>query len=610
LIVGALRVVLILAWAFQDAPSMDALLRDFKSDDPAVRERAVQSALARSAQWSAQDLETLRKAGSSGDADLARRAKETLERIEIRRKAGSALLARLKTLDTMLLLGEKKACVEALYEVSRAVEDRTLDLSDLDSLVELVVRRGIDMSDEVFSLTSAYPHKPYARFLRPLLLPTEPKDENAQHNAAAALMRLARVGGKEEIPLILPFLKSPVEMLRSCAVSAFSEIPDRAVMEPIVPLLKDPNPNVRSAVLTTLSALPARDCVSGVTFALKDEDPGVRGCAADGLGKMGAIVEAASLLPLLRDSNLQVREAALSALALLDADAHARDVLPLLEHANEGLRATAVRTLVRLDPRECIRRFEPLLAGDKESRWEAWRVFLTPAARVRAEAILPLLQHADPDLRGRAVAALGGMEAIDRVAVIAPLLQDPSEEVRYSAAGVLGRLAIHLPKEQIDSGWIRRIRDLEKAQKENPWGLSVALLRLGGKTREEQGELARRMLEKRSYETTAHYEDLFRGLGEVNETATASAIARRFTLQKPVGSRTDLDALFEAQGLKLKGALGWDVRGRSAAGRETSLRELLARHFEEWVPVPEKDGVLLLRWDKAFQHWTLRLAGK
>jgi hypothetical protein len=57
----------------QDAASMEALLREFKNDEPAVRDRAVQSALTRSAQRRVEDLETLRKAGSSDDADLARR---------------------------------------------------------------------------------------------------------------------------------------------------------------------------------------------------------------------------------------------------------------------------------------------------------------------------------------------------------------------------------------------------------------------------------------------------------------------------------------------------------------------------------------------------------
>ena len=98
------------------------------------------------------------------------------------------------------------------------------------------------------------------------------------------------------------------------------------------------------------------------------------------------------------------------------------------------------------------------------------------------------------------------------------------------------------------------------------------------------------------------------GLAESNEPATAAVLRRRFKLEKPIATRADLEALFEARGLKLKGAAGQEIYGRTAAGRDASLQDLLSRHFsDQWHAVPEKDVVQLLWWDQAFGAWLRRL---
>jgi HEAT repeat protein len=586
--------ILLLVLALQD---IDALLRDFKSDDAAVRDRAVQSALTRAAEWTPKDLQALRAASVAGDRDVAPRAKETLERIEIRRKAGPALLTRFPNLDTLIRQGELPPCVATLRDVHRAIDEGTLKVADLDILVDLLMARGVELEKEVMILTFEQPYPPYARVLRRML-----KGDD-EHNVAAAIMRLARVGGKAEIPLILPFLKSPSSVLRECAVSSFHEIPDRALMEPILPLLKDPNIDVRKAVLNTLADLPARDCIPAVVPLLKDEDDGIRYCAVETLGQMGAIDQADAIAAMLKDRDLHIQGAAMRALAQIDAESHAKDIVPFLSHPSGEIRPIAVRVYSRLDLKEALRKGKPLLDGPKESRWEAWQPFLSPEARDQAPVILPLLQHADRDVRDWAISSLGDMEAPEHAPAIAALL--PS----LRAGHALGRLT--LPKDRVDPAWVKQIREMEG---EKTWELSVALLRLGGKSRQEQRELTDRMLRFRSYDTTARYADLMRALGEVNEPATAAVLNRRFKLEKPVSTRADLEALFEARGLKLKVPGGWDVQGRTAAGRDVSLQDLLRRHFSwstsSMYPVPEKDVVQLLWWNKAFDYWLRRLSGK
>jgi HEAT repeat protein len=570
---------------------IDTLLRDFKSDDAAVRDRAVQSALTRAAEWTPKDLQALRAASVAGDRDVAPRAKETLERIEIRRRAGPALLARFPNLDTMIRRGELQPCVAMLREVHRAIDEGTLKVADLDLLVDLMMARGVELEKEVMTLTFEEPHQPYARVLRPML------KSDDEHTVAFAIMRLARVGGKSDLPLILPFLKSDSSMLRDCAVSSFHEIPDRAVMEPIVPLLKDSNSDVRKSVIATLAGLPARDCIPLIVPLLKDDDAGMRRSAVWCLGEMGAIAEADAIAAMLKDRDIHVQEAAMEALLQIDAESHAKDIAPFLSHPDEGIQATAVFAYCRLDLKEALRKGKPLLDGPKESRWEAWQPFMGPEARDQAPVILPLLKHADSNVRGWAISALGDMEAPEHAPAIAALLPN------LRAAHALGRLP--LPKDRVDPAWVKQIREMEG---EKTWELSVALLRLGGKSRQEQRDLADRMLRFRSYDTTAHYAALMRALGEVNEPATAAVLNRRFTLEKPVATRADLEALFEARGLKLKVPGGWDVHGRTAAGRDVSLYDLLRRHYhKDWHAIPEKEVVELQWWSKAFDYWLKRL---
>jgi len=576
---------------------METLLRDFKSDDAAVRSRAVQSALTRAPEWTPKDLDALRAAAAAGDRDVAPRAKETLERIEIRRKAGPTLVARYKGLDTLIRQGEREPCVALLGEVHGAIREGTLKVADLDALLELMLSWGVDLETDIFQLTSR-PHQPYARVLRRML-----KSED-EHTVASAIMRLARVGGKAEIPLILPFLKSPSSLLRQCAVSSFEEYRDRAAMEPILPFLKDPHIEVRKSALWTLGSLPARDCIDAVVPLLKDDDGGVRGVAIKTLGRMGALAQAGAIADLIRDP--EVRETAMEALALLDAKSHAADLVPFLSDENEGLRADAGRTFARLDLKEAIRRSKPHLDGPKEGRWDAWLPFQNREARDHALSIVPFLKHAESDLRDWAVITLGQMGLADHAPAMAALLGDEQEGVRRSAAFGLACLA--LPKEKVDAAWIRRIGDLEAAAKKDKWLYTMALLRLGGLTRERQRALAQFMFENGTHETTSYYEDLMRGLGEMNEPATATLLGRRFSLEKPVATRADLEALFEARGLKLKGAPGQDIYGRTAAGRDVSLQDLATRHFDHnWHLVPEKDVVQLLWWDKAFDTWLRRL---
>jgi HEAT repeat protein len=586
-------VIFVLLLALQD---IDSILRDFKNDDSTVRDRAVQSAIGRAAEWSAKDLEALRAASAAGDRDLAIRAKETLERIEIRRKLGPALFDRCRTLDDLIRHGDSKACVAFVDTVNTAVYQGTARMADLDALVEVMAAYDVDFEADIFRLTAGTPYPPYARVLRRIV-------RNPQSRIRAdAIVCLARVGGKAEIPLIVPFLKSESAELRAYAVRSFQEYRDRAAMEPIVALLKDPDSDVRRSVLVTLAGLPARDCIPAIVPLLKDEDARIRRPAVWTLGRMGAIGDAPAIAALLKDPDLDVQQEAMKALALVDAEAHAKEIVPFLSYPDPIVRAVAIRVFSRLDLKEAIRRATPRLSDLNDDRREAWEPFQRPEARDHAGTIVPLLKHGDSQLRDRAVTTLGHMGASDHAPAMAALLEDPDEFVRTSAGRALGRLV--LPKDRIDPAWIRKIRGFEW---QTTWEVFLGLLRVGGKSREEQRQFTEAML-MMSNESPVYYTELLQGLGEVNEPAAAAVLVRRFKLEKPVATWADLEALFEARGLKLKGAPGLDIFGRTAAGRDVSLQDLITRHFDQyWHAVPEKDVVQLLWSDKAMDYWIRRL---
>lgn len=131
---------------------------------------------------------------------------------------------------------------------------------------------------------------------------------------------------------------------------------------------------------------------------------------------------------------------------LLDVVARARVVpwygllLPLLAHADPAVRSRAVEELGRRELRRYSSAVVPLLQ-DPEIRvsWQASFTLIQMEARERVPEIAPLLKAAGGAVRLNVLHALGRLGAREHGPLLAPLLDDADAEIQLAALQVLGR---------------------------------------------------------------------------------------------------------------------------------------------------------------------------
>jgi HEAT repeat protein len=91
---------------------------------------------------------------------------------------------------------------------------------------------------------------------------------------------------------------------------------DPAVHEALAVLLRDPEPQVRARAAQALGLLAGTPATDALVAALQDTDPDVRGAAATALGRVGAPQAGRALIPILADESAEVRNRVLHAIAV------------------------------------------------------------------------------------------------------------------------------------------------------------------------------------------------------------------------------------------------------------------------------------------------------
>lgn len=161
------------------------------------------------------------------------------------------------------------------------------------------------------------------------------------------------------------------------------------------------------------------------------------------LQKLGKGPEAAcALAPLLEHPDPIVRAASAGQLGLLPDPALAPLLHPLLSDGDPGVRRTAAQSLRFLGNPASI---PPLLkrALDERETREVRATAFYALGRLRSREALPLLLDClkAGDLRKEAAGALGMLGAPEGIDALAALLDDPVEEMRFTAALSLERVA-------------------------------------------------------------------------------------------------------------------------------------------------------------------------
>lgn len=451
---------------------IDALVQQWSSLDPEVRESASRAVVARYREWGPADLDTLTRAGSSPDPEVAALARAAT--IEIRRrpleevlgvevtkrlptlygKDGKARLAALQDIERLWLRGEVparelRAVAElAIDEGWQHTAGEWIDLAWGARLtvcpaygsfaVPLLRDRDADVRKRALGILR-YSGSDGRRYVKEIAELLEDTDADVRHGAIIALCTL---GAEEYACEITAVLKSEIRHLREAAIHGLELLGPRH-SETILPLLKDPDAQIRWAAAAALGGMGARRYADSLVPLLTDDAPLVRMRAAFSLAEIGSTAHGRWLLPLTRDPDTHVRRASLVALGALQSKEHATEVVRLLQDPSSVIRAAAAFALGQMAAKEHADEISALLKDAAPSArcaatgaladMEAARFVSVVRARLDDQGSGYL---ADQQMRESilALVVLGGSE---EAAAIVPLLAHRSDLVRRSAAQVL-----------------------------------------------------------------------------------------------------------------------------------------------------------------------------
>jgi len=178
---------------------------------------------------------------------------------------------------------------------------------------------------------------------------------------------------------------------------------------------------------------------------LMDRDLRVRTRAANAIAYNGlGSTHAEGLRTLLREPAADAKGAALMAMGRAHDLRFLPEIRPYLSDPSATLRLMAGVSLWRLQP--SAPELEAML-NDPEPSVRSGVVQHIP----RSEGALRLLRDASPDVRERAACAAAASGDPSRAEKVAPLLKDPSERVRATAAYAVGRLKGLAYREEIET---------------------------------------------------------------------------------------------------------------------------------------------------------------
>ncbi len=326
-----------------------------------------------------------------------------------------------------------------------------------------------------------------ARLTPDALLPTleaalRDGDDAGSRNAAMEIyVRL----GESAVQPLLTLATDSDEEVRLFACVMLGSIKNEAAVPGLVAALADPDTNVRHAAATSLGQIGSQAAVPRLVEALRGE-PWLQYPALHALGEIADPRAAPALVALLDDDLL--RGPALDALArLAGRDALPRIVRHLLD-PDPGLRNSAIRAVVEIEQRatasgesldpavqatlkreELVTHLVSMLADEdprnrrtaavtlgwlREGRATAPLLELLADAAVRefaSHALVSIgfqdrglwqrgLAHADDAVRLGTLRCLAWIAPAEGTALAAPLIHDPSAEVRAEAAAAIGQL--------------------------------------------------------------------------------------------------------------------------------------------------------------------------
>jgi HEAT repeat protein len=240
-----------------------------------------------------------------------------------------------------------------------------------------------------------------------------------------AIHALGEIRDPRAAPALLDLLGD--EFFRGPALEALGSLADRSALPRLVPHLHDPEPVLRNAAIRAVVAIEERATAAGESL-----DPEVQAAL-----KREDLV--GHLLEMLSDDDPANQRTAVVTLGWLREPRSVRSLIALLAQA--GLQEHASHALVSIGFADRPAFEEGLAHLDDAVRAGTVRCLSWIAPPAAIALVAPLIHDPSTEVRAETVAAIGRLGDEDAAMLLFELLADESEVIQESAMGALTRLS-------------------------------------------------------------------------------------------------------------------------------------------------------------------------
>ncbi|MDD2715643.1 MAG: HEAT repeat domain-containing protein [Candidatus Wallbacteria bacterium] len=242
-----------------------------------------------------------------------------------------------------------------------------------------------------------------------------------------AAKALGKIKSRKAIPALNKLADDPVDEVRSAVCEALGLLRAEESLDVLVSQLSDQNDDVKLKAVWALGEIRRREIVNSISILLKDLNERIRKEAAVALGKIGDPFSCESLIEALADVQDEVRLAACESLGLLKTP---RAVAPLIKLLSENiapeLKQKAIIALGEIGDEEATETVIQHL-DDKDERLREQSVIALGKIgnRMATEALIEVIDDANDEVRKQSVIALG---VIKNEMAISRLIRKLSDE--------------------------------------------------------------------------------------------------------------------------------------------------------------------------------------
>jgi HEAT repeat protein len=275
-------------------------------------------------------------------------------------------------------------------------------------------------------------------------------DNTDAHVRGLCAAMLGRIGDRRALPALHAALDDWEPSVRAEVVAALERIPDVSSLDPLLKLLarKDEESSNRAAVLGALGALSHQKAVAVLRGILAEKDPkdDLRPAAFRALWRSRHVMSRETLTgdvaAALAATHDDLVASAVVAAAELRSPRLTAPLIPLLDHANANIRNKAVYALGLIGDKATTKVLLAKLPGVRDGRMLNNIAFALE--RLDREAfyasVKQLVEHKQAVIRLNAAFVLGDVKRPEGLGMLESALADPSDLVKTSAVVALGKI--------------------------------------------------------------------------------------------------------------------------------------------------------------------------